>query len=62
MISGQRAGDQWFGTLAAEQKIAGIADLNNDGTDDILLCDYATGICTGWLVQNGTVTGTLTIA
>ena len=62
MISGQRAGDQWFGTLAAEQKIAGIADLNNDGTDDILLCDYATGICTGWLIQNGTVTGTLTIA
>jgi autotransporter passenger strand-loop-strand repeat protein len=62
MIAGQRAGDQWFGTLAAGQEIAGIADLNNDGIDDILLCDRATGICSGWLVQNGAVTGTLAIA
>ena len=62
MIAGQRAGDQWFGTLAAGQEIAGIADLNNDGTDDILLCDRTTGIYSGWLVQNGAVTGTLAIA
>lgn len=62
MANGQRCGDFLFGSLALNEEIAGIADLNGDGTDDIIVLNTATDAYTGWLVNNGSVFNTATIA
>ncbi len=62
MMNGQRTENFWFGNLGANEEIAGIADLNNDGTDDILVLNTATDDYHGWLVKNGAITGSLAIA
>ena len=62
MAAGQRQGDLWFGNMGTGDEIAGIADFDNDGTDDILIRNTATENLTAWLVQAGSVTGTLAIA
>lgn len=62
MEAGLRTGDFWFGNLADNESIAGIADLNNDGTDDIVVLNSDTAIFTGWLVKNGAAADTVTLA
>jgi hypothetical protein len=62
MESGLRTGDFWFGNLADKESIAGITDLNHDGTDDIVILNSDTAIFTGWLVKNGAVTDAVTLA
>jgi hypothetical protein len=62
MMNGQRFENQWFGNLGATEEIVGITDLNNDGTDDILILNAATDTYSGWLVKDGVITGSLAIA
>ena len=62
MESGLRTGDFWFGNLADKESIAGITDLNHDGTDDIVILNSDAAIFTGWLVKNGAVTDAVTLA
>jgi hypothetical protein len=62
MANGQRAENFWFGNLGANDEIAGIADFDNDGTDDILILNAATDTYSGWLVKDGVITGSLAIA
>ena len=62
MVNGQRSADLWFGNLGETEEISGITDLNNDGTDDILILNTATDTYSGWLVKDGVITGSLSIA
>ena len=62
MTNGQRVENQWFGNLGANEEISGITDLNNDGTDDILILNTATDTYSGWLVKDGVITGSITLA
>ncbi len=62
MVNGQRSADLWFGNLGETEEISGITDLNNDGTDDILILNTATDTYSGWLVKDGVITGSITLA
>ncbi len=54
--------DLWLGNLSGTEEIAGIADYNNDGTDDLLIHNTATDQMTAWLIKDGTTYSTLAIA
>ncbi len=70
--NGQRVGDILFRPVNEEIKksckldevnvISDILDLNADGTDDILVLNLETDQFTGWLVDNGWISGTIAIA
>jgi hypothetical protein len=62
MAHGQQVGNQWFGNLDPNQSVQGIADFNNDGTDDLLIYNSVSGELSAWLVNNGSVTGAVAIA
>ena len=60
MAEGQRGEDFWFGSLTDGYRIAGVTDVNCDGTADIILADGNDQFA-AWMVQNGVVTGTLAL-
>jgi hypothetical protein len=61
MGGGQRTGDFWFGNLSTGQSIVGVADVNVDGTDDLIVAGTDNSMA-AWLVENGVVTGSMMLA
>ncbi|MBO7089153.1 MAG: FG-GAP repeat protein [Lentisphaeria bacterium] len=47
--------------MSTGQSIVGVADVDNDGTDDLIVA-VADDSMAAWLVKNGNVTGSMLIA